>query len=574
MATPPPAFPLPSSAVPVLLAACLLLPACSPVDPDEALRGLTDRCVNASSCAPGFVCDLGHCAVPVGSACREGFRSQSCELTRGVCADTQRPCARGVVADSCSIAQYGSDYEPRETRCDGLDNDCDGHADAAPCALTQGVCAGTRRTCVDGVLEQACTAANYGPRYEPRERRCDGLDNDCNGVVDAANPESLWLSDTPGPIATKVIPFGEGFLAVTVSRHFLATPGGAQRPVAGLYFQALDASLQPAGEQVKLHELESELVDWQVLPYASGAFVLWTNEVEALVEGQVQRLRQPRIARLDVGADPDAPVVGLAPRSAPIAKEASLVRGAVSGNAQHLLLAWHTDAVRGQRFSLALEPQTSELPLGALPPSGAPGFALSLFDVAADGPSGFAAAWVHGPVTSGAAPSAASAHVGFRRLSSELQPVAEPAPWLTPPGFVVALHLVGSPREGVAPFAAWIVSPTPPGSPTPFNPAAVLHHAWPFAPGAVPEAVSSVDTHLELGRDAEDVPLVAFLRPFAGPRVRRVAAPGAAWERLVSPFSSSGAPTLSLLQGEAPGLLRLVVSAQGQQPTHVTACHP
>ncbi|WP_223637934.1 putative metal-binding motif-containing protein [Corallococcus sp. EGB] len=53
-----------------------------------------------------------------------------------------------------------------------------------PCEKTQGVCAGARRAVVDGAYEPVCTALSYGSDYEATETRCDGLDNDCDGVTD------------------------------------------------------------------------------------------------------------------------------------------------------------------------------------------------------------------------------------------------------------------------------------------------------------------------------------------------------------------------------------------------------
>jgi hypothetical protein len=68
--------------------------------------------------------------------------------------------------------------------CDGLDNDCNGVADkgiasvATACGV--GACAATGNlTCVAGALVDDCTPG------APSAEVCDGLDNDCNGVVPA-----------------------------------------------------------------------------------------------------------------------------------------------------------------------------------------------------------------------------------------------------------------------------------------------------------------------------------------------------------------------------------------------------
>jgi hypothetical protein len=68
--------------------------------------------------------------------------------------------------------------------CDGLDNDCDGVTDdgnpggGASCNTgLPGVCAAGTTSCSGGAL--ACQQDQ-----PPTAETCDGLDNDCNGVVD------------------------------------------------------------------------------------------------------------------------------------------------------------------------------------------------------------------------------------------------------------------------------------------------------------------------------------------------------------------------------------------------------
>ncbi|WP_147448632.1 putative metal-binding motif-containing protein [Corallococcus terminator] len=62
-------------------------------------------------------------------------------------------------------------------------------AEGLPCERTLGVCAGARRARVDGVHESVCTSRSYGAAYEDVETRCDGVDNDCDGVTD---PPARW----------------------------------------------------------------------------------------------------------------------------------------------------------------------------------------------------------------------------------------------------------------------------------------------------------------------------------------------------------------------------------------------
>ncbi len=94
------------------------------------------------------------------------------------------------------ICRFPDTYELNEKRCDGLDNDCDGEIDegfaglGTPCSVGDGAC---RR---EGVM--VCKANRSGTECsqtapgDPGEEICDNLDNDCDGEVDetAGSPGS------------------------------------------------------------------------------------------------------------------------------------------------------------------------------------------------------------------------------------------------------------------------------------------------------------------------------------------------------------------------------------------------
>ena len=94
----------------------------------------------------------------------------------GVCAPGHTSCDGG---QSCE-----PNVPPSAEVCDGLDNDCDGIVDnntreaGGPCATGQpGVCAVGATICVDGHLDCQSTAT-------PEAEICDVLDNNCDGVID------------------------------------------------------------------------------------------------------------------------------------------------------------------------------------------------------------------------------------------------------------------------------------------------------------------------------------------------------------------------------------------------------
>ena len=162
---------------------------------DNDCDGLVDEDLGSG------MCGVGAC-VHVASLCKggkpqacdplEGASDEQCdgidndcdgqvdeELTllacgKGACFHTVEGCVGGVPKDCDPLA--GSKAET----CDGVDNDCDGSVDEELGSVScgKGACKHTQTTCIDGKIK-VCD-----PYEGAAMEKCDGADNDCNGLVD------------------------------------------------------------------------------------------------------------------------------------------------------------------------------------------------------------------------------------------------------------------------------------------------------------------------------------------------------------------------------------------------------
>lgn len=162
------------------------------------------RCSEDLFCRPLNVSGVCTCSPGQTEAC------QRSSTMSGICSGGIRTCGEDRVWSSCMGAVV-----PGIEVCNGIDDDCDGvidgnTIDAPRCPLTEGVCAGAHvASCVGGNYV-ACDVVEYGIDYERFETRCDGLDNDCDGQVDAPPPRAVLDLDgddfalSPGSVVARV----------------------------------------------------------------------------------------------------------------------------------------------------------------------------------------------------------------------------------------------------------------------------------------------------------------------------------------------------------------------------------
>jgi hypothetical protein len=134
----------------------------------------------------------------------------ACEKQAGVCAGASKPtwlCEGGAwkpCPDSLYLSHHAA-YQPlAETRCDGLDNDCSGALDEdfSMTTLSGARVNGVGQACGAGACAggvTVCDGAGTGLLCDSETRasaeKCNGMDDDCDGKLDAADAQDLLNND-------------------------------------------------------------------------------------------------------------------------------------------------------------------------------------------------------------------------------------------------------------------------------------------------------------------------------------------------------------------------------------------
>jgi hypothetical protein len=166
---------------------------------DEDCDGSTDEAYAPRSCGVGACARTSSCANGTEAACVPGNPAVSDPTCDGIDDDcdggadenyVRRSCGQGVCRrqSSCNngaeVACVPGQPAAHDASCNNRDNDCDGRTDEDYAPVVCGVGACQRQSSCNNGQETECVAGNPAGN----DQSCNGIDDDCNGAVDEDFP--------------------------------------------------------------------------------------------------------------------------------------------------------------------------------------------------------------------------------------------------------------------------------------------------------------------------------------------------------------------------------------------------
>jgi hypothetical protein len=175
---------------------------------DNDCNGLIDNADPGLIFPTNFCSQVGECGKGPGGSTHPGWETSASFPVCTVAADSPAGTAPAWICNYPATVQRTAANQliAHETWCDGLDNDCNGVVDdqgggllgttctiAGDTALGACLRKGTTKCQADKTLPPTCDFTGVAPAAGPTDEICDGIDNDCDGLVDESwdNPAGL-----------------------------------------------------------------------------------------------------------------------------------------------------------------------------------------------------------------------------------------------------------------------------------------------------------------------------------------------------------------------------------------------